>query len=88
MDRLPVFVRLSISGASQAGERKGALKAEVAPTITKLFHGREGVHWILRVICTGQGFFRMGSRHPGVPLEMTYSDTSYIDFWMKTNMFI
>lgn len=28
-DRLPVFVRLSISGAGQVGEGQGALKAEV-----------------------------------------------------------
>lgn len=58
MDRLPVFVRLSISGASQVGEGKGALKAEVGPTTRKRFHGGEGVHWIRLVMSIGQGFSR------------------------------
>lgn len=45
MDRLPVFVRLSINGASQVGEGQGALKAEVVPTTRKRFNGRDGMHW-------------------------------------------
>lgn len=74
MDRLPVFVRLSISEASQVSEGQGALKAEVAPTTRKRFHERVGVHWIFLVICIGQGFSRRGPLDPGVPSEMSYSE--------------
>lgn len=70
-DRLPVFVRLSISGAGQVGEGQGALKAEVLLPQKKLFLGCEGVHWIFLIIRIGQRF------STGVPQQkIAYSDIS------------
>lgn len=70
-DRLPVFVRLSISGAGQVGEGQGALKAEVPLPQKNIFLDVKACIGFSLIIRIRQRF------STGVPQQkITYSDIS------------